>query len=341
MRTKQRGRGKTHRVQANIGNAVPVDGRTNAESFIGAWKEAEALFHNREHLAYYVTLDATDTLELLHIAADVERGVEKPFQDRLRQRTARNLSPFGSQIVLTFGGGDSAELKDVVIERFLENLYLVMNLSLPGSCNLHRASFHGRRTAQITQKWSRAEHLVWLDLAAEVLEFAYQSALEQRWPRFERVELAGTWEWLQRTGALDLDVAREPWQRALFTLLRIGRPQSHDPDVIQLCVQAIEALLGQGAPTGVVKRRVESVLGAPSTHKNWYSALHRTRSLLAHGAAPLMRPGRWLSEDEPSGEVTKYLNQIEQACAVLLALIQALVLKNARTFEISEVVALC
>ena len=193
---------KAHRVLVNIVNAAPVDGRTDPESFIGAWKEAEGLFREHEHLAYKVTVDATDTLQLLYIAAKMKRRVDKPFKDRLKYRMSRELSPFGSQIALTFRAPDSAKLENVIIKRFLENLYLAMNLSVPGSCNLHRASFQTRRTAQATRIWSRAERDVWLDLSSEGLECAYQSALKHGWPRFQRLELGGIWEWLERGLAL-------------------------------------------------------------------------------------------------------------------------------------------
>lgn len=341
MRTRQRDRTRTHRVQVKIGHATPIHGGTDIQAFISTWKAAEGLFHDREHLGYKVTLDATDTLQLLDMTAKRERGIEKPFKDRLKNRMSKKLAPLGSQILLTFRSSESADPENPIIQRFLQNLYLAMNLSVPGSCNLHRASFQARPTARTRRIYSRGEQDVWLDLTAEDLESAWHSALKHGWPRLERIDLVKTWEWLERVGALAVDVAREPWERALFTILRVGSPQSHDPDLIQLCVQAVEALLGEGAPVSVIKRRVEFVLSAPNTNKGWYNELHKTRSKLAHGAAPLVRPGSWLREEEPGGEVLKYLDQIDQACAVLLALIQALVLKNARTFQISEVIALC
>lgn len=342
MKTRLKGGAKARKVQVNLASATPVDGETEEQTFISAWKAAQSLFNNREHLGHRVTVDATDTLQLLDFAdkAERERGIGKPFEERLEYRTSRKLSPFGSRIVLTFHGAESVNLDDTVIERFLQNLYLAMNLSVPGSCNLHRTSFLARRSPEKRNEL-QTQREVWIDLSAEQLENAYQSALRRGWPPFQRIELAGAWEWLERNGTLALDVAREPWHRALFTMLRVGSRQSQDPDVIQLCVQAIEALLGQGAPASVVKRRVESVLGIPRTHKSWYRELHDTRSRLVHGAAPIVRPGEWLNEDEASGEIAKYFAQSDLACAVLLCLIQKLILKTAHTFQINETVTLC
>ncbi len=309
------------------------------QRLISAWKAAQDVFRNREHLGHWVSVDATDTLQLLDCVADLEKGCEKPFEARLKSRVSQKHYPAGSRIVLTFCCTDPAQLSNEAIERFLQNLYLAMNLSVPGSCNLYRSSFQARRGAE-RSIWSRAESEVWLDLSAEELQFAYQSSLKHGWPPFERVELARVWEWLERNGALALDVAREPWQRALFTIIRIGHRAEHDLDVIQLCVQAFEALLGQGAPASIVKRRLESVLGAPQNHQIWYRDLHDTRSKFAHGAAPILRPGKWLSEDEASGEIAKYFAQTDLAIAVLLSLLQKLILKNARAVEINEIVTL-
>lgn len=340
MKTRPKGLVKARKVQVNLANAAPVDGETELQTFIDAWKAAQSLFFNREHLGHMVTVDATDTLQLLDIAVKLKRGIGKPFEDRLEYRLPRKLSPVGSRIVLTFHDAESANLDDTVIERFLQNLYLAMNLSVPGSCNLHRASFVARRSHEKRNEL-QTQREVWIDLSAEQLEHAYQSALRRGWPPFQRIELAGAWEWLERNGPLALDVAREPWHRALFTILRVGSRQSDEPDVIQLCVQAVEALLGQGAPASVVKRRVESVLGIPCTHKSWYRELYDTRSRFVHGAAPIVRPGEWLNEDEASGEIAKYFEQSDLAYAVLICLIQKLILKTAHTFQINEIVTLC
>lgn len=340
MKTRLKGRVKAHKVQVNLASAGPVHGNTEEQTFISAWKAAQSLFDNREHLGHRVTVDATDTLQLLDFSDKGARGIGKPFEDRWEYRISRKLSPLGSRIVLTFHGAESVNLDDTVIQRFLQNLYLAMNLSVPGSCNLQRASFLARRSPE-KRIGLRTQREVWIDLSAGPFENAYQSALERGWPPFQRIELAGAWEWLERNGTLALDVAREPWHRALFTILRVGSRRSHDSDVIQLCVQAIEALLGQAAPASVVKRRVESVLGIPPTHKSWYRELHDTRSRFVHGAAPIVRPGEWLNEDEASGEIAKYFAQSDLAFAVLLCLIQKLILKTAHTFQINETVTLC
>lgn len=340
MQTRLKGRVKAFKVKVNLANAAPVDGRTDVQAFISAWKAAQGLFRNREYLCHGVTVDATDILQWLDCIAMLEGGVEKPFEARVKSRISGKLTPSGSQIVLTFHCTDPTKLDDTVIERFLQNLYLAMNLSVPGSCDLYRASFLARRSPEKRIRL-RTQRDVWLDLSAAQPESAYQSALKRGWPPSQRIELAGAWEWLERNGTLGLDVAREPWHRALFTILRVGSQGPYDPDVILLCVQAIEALLGQGAPASVVKRRVESVLGIPRTHKRWYRELHDTRSRFVHGAAPIVRPGGWLNEDEASGEIAKYFEQSDLAYAVLLGLIQKLILKTAHTFQINEIVTLC
>jgi len=341
METRLKGRVKVQKVQVNLANATPADGRTDVQAFISVWKAAQGFFRNREHLGHWVTVDATDTLQLLDCVAMLEGGVEKPFESRRKSRISGKLTPIGSQIVLTFHSTDPAKLDNRVIERFLQNLYLAMNLSVPGSCNLYRASFLARRSHEKRIGFRTQREVVWIDLSAAQPENAYQSALTRGWPLFQRIELAGVWEWLELNGPLGLDVAREPWHRALFTILRVGSQESHGPDEILLCVQAIEALLGQGAPASVVKKRAESVLGIPRTHKSWYRVLHDTRSRVVHGAAPIVRPGAWLNEDEASGEIAKYFEQSDLAYAVLLCLIQKLILKAAHTFKINETVTLC
>jgi hypothetical protein len=210
MEVRLKGRVKIYKVQVNLANTAPVDGRTDVQAFISAWKAAQGLFRNREHLCHGVTVDATDTLQLLDCIATLEGGAEKPFEARLKSRFSGKLTPGGSQIVLTFHCTKPAELDNTVIERFLQSLSLVMNLSVPGSGNLHRASFLARRSPE-KRIGLRTQREVWIDLSAEQFEFAYLSALKRGWPLFQRVELAEAWEWLERNGTLGLDVDRESW----------------------------------------------------------------------------------------------------------------------------------
>jgi hypothetical protein len=245
------------------------------------------------------------------------------------------LSPFGSELTITVRSPESLLHFDQFIPRFLENLYVAMNLAVPGSCNLYRTSFKSTRDLK-GGSWRRRRETVRVDLAAQPFETAAQFALERGWPTHQEIDLRHAWGWLNQTGLLDLDVAENPWQRAVFTLLHIGNLESQYPDVIFYCVQAIEALVSQGAPASVTKRRVESVLGAPRTHKNWFSDLQRIRSQVAHGTAPLVRPSGFLN-NEPG----KAFENIELSVAVLLALLQRLVAKNATRFQINEVIDLC
>ena len=75
------------------------------------------LFDNREHLGHRVTVDATDTLQLLDFSDKAQR-IGKPFEDRWEYRISRKLSPLGSRIVLTFHGAESVNLDDTVIQAF-------------------------------------------------------------------------------------------------------------------------------------------------------------------------------------------------------------------------------
>lgn len=328
---------KLHKLKVDIGNALPMF-EIPLAPVIDAWRVAEELFKDCDYLESSITLDVTDILEVLDILADYS---QERADRRSNHRASRGLSPFGSELTIIVRGPAAPPRFDQLIPRFLENLYLAMNLSVPGSCNLYRTSFKSTRNYE-RSVWRRRRETIRLDLAAQPFEGAALFAVERGWPTHQPIDLRRTWKWLNQTGLLALDVGESPWQRAVFTLLRIGNLESQYPDAIFYCVQSIEALVSEGvpAPASVTKRRVESVLGVPRTHKNWFSDLQRIRSQVAHGTAPLVRLSGFLNTD-PGNATKKSFENIDLSVAVLLALLQRLIAKDATRFQITEVIDLC
>lgn len=323
------GRMRTCRITVTLGNLNPMHGGLDIKAFAKAWKEVGSLFKNRMHFGYKVTIDVSDVMEFyLRTKALTDKDVTL-------QKAVRRFPGYGVRMVASFKGGNSDEWQDEIVERLLENLYLAMNLAAPGSCNLYPGGF--RRKKPFRSSCS-IERYVRLDRCTDALHFACATAMERGWPRIQFIQLSDVWKWLEQIGALTVEVAREPVHRALFTFLRLGSTDTHNIDLIQLCVQAIESLLGGGAPARVVQRRVETILGSPKSHKGWYAELYSTRSQLVHGSAPILRPGPWLNDGDAGAQ---YFKQVDQAYVVLLALIQALITNRSRAFKIEETVRPC
>ena len=161
-------------------------------------------------------------------------------------------------------------------------------------------------------------------------------ARERGWPHLRHLAFADCWSWLEGELPYHLELAEEPHHRALFTLLNVCAPGVSETDMILHVAQVLEAFFTdkrQGI-TSVLRQRLELVLGEPSTHQNWFNRFYERRSRIAHGSAPVLRPGSYAHEDHP--EVADYIKShwepLDEALAVFMAVLQDLVIHNAREY---------
>jgi hypothetical protein len=192
-----------HKVQLDIGNALPMHG-IPLEPVIAVWRTAEKLFNNCKYLEMSITIDATDILRLMTL---ISADSQKPIDDRLKIRTSRSLSPFGSHLIIKISHSGAVLLPDETISNFLENLYLAMNISVPGSCNFFDASFKSRRPLELIG-WRHRREPVRGNLSAQPFETAWNFSVDRGWPSHREIDLRQTWAWFQRNGFFALDVAK-------------------------------------------------------------------------------------------------------------------------------------
>lgn len=337
-----KGRSKTWRVTVELGPTLPFcEDPADVQSFESTWAQLSSFFQRRRYLGGWISIDASDAFEAQRLWSARDRRSRRHLKERIDSLVARGRSLGGADLVLTLGG--SSRWPENLVARFLEDLYLAMNISFPGSLSLLGASFDGRHLPSNPRvgKLAGMESKTGFDLAGDPLELARSYASRRSWPALTALSLEQTWAWLESGGYFELDIAQEPWHRLLFALLRVGYTQHHEADVILFAVQALEGLAGNNIPASLIQRRLEGVLGKPPTHQNWFKPLHATRSQLAHGAAQILRPGRLLDSDVATNEVfLSYDEQLDTSRAVLLAVVQKLVIGNARGLKCEETVSL-
>lgn len=324
-----------------LADVSPVDARTDAAQRKIVWQAAAETLASSPPVirpwstrsdAYIVEIDATDVLEYVSAVARFETDQEL-VEARWAQRATLGLHPLTCQLKLRLTPldiGKGPDLKLYAVGKFLQQLFLGLNLAVPGSLTLYAAQY-----PDITDPVPEPpQH------SADILEFACNHALERGWPPVGCLSFPTVWKWLSDRLPCELDLAEAPHQKALFTLLRATSPHTDEAATILLIAQALEALFVEGREGigSMLRQRLELVLGSPTTHKNWFQRFYERRSKIAHGITPVLRPGRLFDEDDssPGGYMDDFFVPIDEAIAVLLAVLQDLVKSGAMEYRFTQ-----
>lgn len=323
-----------------VRNPHPSYGDTDIRPIVGMWQEVARFFTGYQlpsHAAhpgeYILSFDIADFLEELRSAwLDPQ---DKEYSRRLSRLVEGDGSTWIGVRVQQKQSGEDAELPLWFVGRLFQELFLTMNLALPGSCNLYQTSYVG------------CPEPVWppVDLGASIFEDAWHQAQSSGWPPLKQLSFAKTWDWLHNdTGLIyATDIGTTPVQKALYALLSVGNHnQTTDQDLVLLIAQTLESLLVDRAAgvAAVLRERVEALFGFPGERKKWVSQFYDLRSRIAHGAVPVIRPGGYCF-DESNSEfvdiVRQYWAPLHRALALVLAILQDLVDTNSRGYEFSQV----
>jgi hypothetical protein len=207
----------------------------------------------------------------------------------------------------------------MLVERFLQQLFLALNITAPASFNLQTWFYPAYPDLQFKP----------LPLGTDLLDDALFDAVERGWPSLTHVPFQRTWEWLHREMSYDVDVATKPAQKAFFGLLRVCTRPKWDPDNILLLTQIFEGILvpNRRGIRRSVRERLEMVVGVWGSDPMWFDRLYELRSRIIHGAAPVSRPTRLRG----GGAEIDTLEGL--GVAALLALLQDMASHNVRAYR--------
>jgi hypothetical protein len=236
--------------------------------------------------------------------------------------------PFIRLRITPRSAGVAEETPFGVVEGFLQQVFLAMNIATPGSCNLNPYKYpdHPDKRPQI--------------LDSEILDDALFDAIEEGWPALRWTPFRDAWEWLHHDMAYDIAVAREPTQKAFFGLLRICTRRKGDPENLLVLAQALEGLLKskKGRIRRELDERLDMVIGSPPAHPSWFEHFYRVRSHIIHGVMPVLRPGKLSQYADPEArQIDEEVTFLEgKAVAALLALLQDMVVHNVRVYHFEQ-----
>jgi len=326
-------------IRVAVTNPQPANGATDPVPILALWEEVQSYFSDfhypqpvwEEFEDARISLDARDTIE------EIRTGwiALEEYQHRIFR--SWDLG-YHSYIDLSFQGIPTSVPEHQVLSfsaRFLQELFLTMNLAVPGSCTLYRASFLN----------TTIDYAPTVDLTAYLLEDAVVLSREWKWPPITALPFETVWRWVQRKphSMHTTDIASTSVQKSFFALLRIAeRTDAADHETVLLIAQILESFFVDRTEgiVGILRERIDEVLGAPQSHKRWLTKFYDLRSRIAHGSSPMLRPGEMFDWDKKENIefFHSYLDPVRRSIAVLLAVLQDLIVTDSDEYTFRQIV---
>lgn len=222
-----------------------------------------------------------ETMDALYAAA----GTSEAY--RVSERFS--FAPIKVPIEVTVESGQDKEhlLKNLgtLIESFVFDAFLIMNISAPGCFNLYTASLE-----------SREERLPGkIDASEFYFDLSRIDGLDGKWPQPRTLSLEEVTAWFFRVRDGVAQIPRNPAEKALFAVLHISR-MDLSPMVVIWIFYALETLLDTrvGENFRVLTERIQLLLQPTMDEakllKTELRKLYDLRSSLVHGGLEVTHP---------------------------------------------------
>ncbi|MFH0235433.1 hypothetical protein ACGRPC_18630 [Vibrio diabolicus] len=240
-------------------------------------------------------------------------------------------SPYGAEFKIKFIETPDSELWDsnYFAHRFVELLFLAMNLCKRGACNL--ANFH--------LSCDKRPNAIYVDS----IESAWHSADQNRWPLLKELDFNIVWNWLVKNGGLEYSLAKTSVTKAIAVLLSLSYSTSliSPSEVVQVS-QVIESfLINKNEPKArALEKKLPVLFGNPPNKlAKWPSQFYKLRSDIVHGEYPIFRP-RFEEVDEHFDDSSEYywklVDAVYAGMSIILAIAQDLALEDADRYTFQE-----
>jgi hypothetical protein len=209
------------------------------------------------------------------------------------------------------GSAASAAVADLV-----HNVFLIMNIAVPGSCDFYRARLIGE------------DHPPAISLSADNFEIALLRSFDRGWPCIGLIDLARVVSWFETVRPMATQIPKNPMERTLFACLHMARIDASAISIVWL-FYAFESLLQTrpGENFSTIVARVCLLLEAnneqASIVRKRMRDLYNVRSAVVHGGFEVIHPlHNELLDDRVTDEFSKLIALNDWGQAFLLACIQ-------------------
>lgn len=209
-------------------------------------------------------------------------------------------------------------------------LFLILNLSIPGSIMLAGTNFKAD---------TRSIHI-------EISDYFFASSLEWsnnfNWPNILRLPVKDVAMWYKRLNIGRRQISKNNLERVIFSLLHVCTDTENLSGLIWLD-HSLESLLGSpksSISTTIINRSFK-ILGEPKQGskkiKKLFNDFYDIRSRYVHGEFNIHHPSL---NEILDGNLDEYYNKIQKTeqigFSIVVACIQLLILNNWKGFEFTE-----
>jgi hypothetical protein len=309
-------------IQSN--NITTATDKVDYDDLINLWCSVEKYFFqrpipiaNKNDNKLSISIDASNIKERLN---DLKPDNYKKYYKKYFEHHSISENPLSAtfDIIVENQNFENIHTHSSFFQKFIESIFLAMNLSTMGGCNLYNFSFKEKSNDS--------------GLCSDIMESAWDKSDMEKWPRIERIEFSKTWEWLESQNTREFILAQSPTQKAIAVLLHLSySPILETSELINVSQVLESILLTKNEPkTKGLKDKITLILGQkPNNYQCWISEFYKLRSQIVHGSYPIFRPMD--DRDKENEALTIYfeINQlIENGISVILALLQDLILHN-------------
>lgn len=328
---------------------------TKMRGDIAAWSELVDTVHqftfNSSHEAIVVSVDWKDTkkfiAESLHYSFDSDKVKTKEdfeamlerFNEYRRLKSIGLVEP-GLEIEISIYNSLDEYSNFGYVTNVLYQIFLAMNLSVPGSCDFYSAVIYPKPSSN--EDTPSKEVRLWL--AGSMIEGVAELGEQLRWVKIHDISVEKTLSWMRRIGFSESHFARSNTERAILGMLQSCN-QADDiyPTTLIWLAQALEALFDtpEAGISSTLRERAFLVLGEPSENRNKIkkaiNAFYEYRSRYVHGELSIPNPMLMRLSDESLDKFQdELLRHIEFAMLLLIASIQELIIRDGDKFEFFE-----
>ena len=219
-----------------------------------------------------------------------------------------------------------------IVEYYIYNFFLIMNLSSPGCCN-----FHGSTLSKIPpdKKWDGSELSREIDLSGGSFEAAYYVKEKYGWLELHNIPFSDVVEWMKLTLPSFKMIPENKSSKCLFSLLHIVKSGDFGATTIVWIFHALETLYDckPGENFSTLLRRISLLLNLNSNEKNQLKKklreLYDVRSAFVHGGLEVVHPMRNEFLDKRADDAAwRHMPLADFGTALLIKSIQQVIVKK-------------